>query len=87
MNYTTDVASYGKIVEKLPQDFCDKHPALVLGGGIFVIMLPAIYSGTKFLTNELGNHFRYWVDAKYGKPSTVVLEVADPTLLNEPTVA
>ena len=87
MNYTTDVASYSNIVEKLPQDFCDKHPALVLGGGVFIIMLPAICSGAKFLTKELGGHFRYWVDAKYGKPSTVVLEAADPVLLSEPTVA
>lgn len=87
MNYTTEIASYGNIIEKLPKDFCEKNPKLVLGGGILLIMLPVISSGTKYLTKELGDHFRYWVDAKYGKPSTVVLEAVDPVLLSDSTVA
>lgn len=76
-----------KILDKLPQDFFDKHPVVAWGGVIFIIALPSLCSGAKYLVTEGGINFRYWVDAKYGKPTAVVLEVAEPELLGESTAA
>lgn len=88
MNNSTAIVSFGNnIIAKLPRDFCDKHPGLVLGSGIFVVVFPALCSGAKYLTKEIGGHYRYWVDAKYGKPATVIIEAAEPELLDDQTVA
>ena len=88
MNNSTAIASFGNnIIAKLPQDFCGKHPRLVLFSGIFVIVFPTLCSGTKYLIKELGGHYRYWVDAKYGKPTTVIIEAAESELFNDQTVA
>jgi hypothetical protein len=86
MSNSTDIVAYGNIIAKLPQDFCDKHPALILGSGILVIALPAICCGAKYLIEEVGGDFRYWVDAKYGKPPAVTVENSTPVLSNEQTV-
>ena len=80
-------AGYGKILEKLPPDFFQKNPTLVVVGGLFVIALPGLCNGAKLLTKECSSNFRYWVDAKYGKPSTMVLEATEVSLLSEATAA
>ena len=79
MSNSLAIVSFGNnVLAKLPQDFFDKHPGLVIGSGIFVVSLPYICRGAKYIAKGLGKLYRYQIDAKYGKPTTVIVE-ADRT--------
>ena len=80
MEYTAEMNLFSKVVEKLSSDFINQHPKTVLGGALVIILAPTICS-------KLESNFRYWVDAKYGKPANMILEASDPMLLDESTAA
>ena len=80
MEYTAEMNFFSNIVEKLSPDFVNQHPKAVLGCALVIILAPTISS-------KLESNFRYWVDAKYGKPANMVLEASDPMLLSESTAA
>ena len=87
MEYTAEMNIYSKFVEKLPQDFINQHPKTILSCALLIVFEPDIRRGGKYLAQKVESNFRYWVDAKYGKPATIVLESSEPLLIGESTAA
>lgn len=83
MNNTTDIAIYCDTIAKFPKEFIEKYPDKVLGAMIFVAALPVI----KDIAHEIGDNFRYWVDAKYGATTNSVVDSVDATVHSDPTAA
>lgn len=70
MNNTTDIAIYWNALAKFPKDFCEKNPNKVFYGMMTIIALPYIDKALR----QIGDDFRYWVDAKYGNPKNMVID-------------
>lgn len=86
-NSYAGVDLFGKLLDKLPNDFFEKHPFVVVGGCVIIIVLPYFWNGIKYINDSWVSCYQFKIAAENGLIPKRVFKDSNVRLLEDDTAA